>query len=190
MAQALKTADRGPADPRPDTVDCDLLVIGSGAAAFTAALTAAVGGLNVLMVEKEEVFGGASARSGGCLWIPNTSHARKVGAKDSRESALTFLRNEAKERYRAGPAQDRIELWRLPKMPGMAEDIAGRGSVAGKREAACGMQRQAIGEYGSIFRKVGVDDVRQRPHRRQVRRRHGTPAQRCPRHRCAQSSFL
>jgi len=77
---------------------CDLLVIGTGAAAMSAALTAAVAGLKVIMVEKEATFGGASARSGGCPWIPLSSHARRGGARDSREAALTFFREEAGDR--------------------------------------------------------------------------------------------
>ncbi len=81
------------------TRETDVLVIGSGASAFTAALKAIDGGLSVLMVEKEEMFGGASARSGGCLWVPNTSHARKVGVVDTREDAITFFRNEAGPRF-------------------------------------------------------------------------------------------
>jgi len=81
------------------SVTCDLLIIGTGAAAMTAALTASTAGLKVLMVEKEDRFGGASARSGGCLWVPNTTHARKAGVPDSREDAIRFLENEAGSRF-------------------------------------------------------------------------------------------
>jgi len=78
---------------------CDLLVVGSGAAALTAALTALVSGLKVLMVEKEEYFGGASARSGGCIWMPNMPRAAAAGGVDSRELAMTFFRHEAGPRF-------------------------------------------------------------------------------------------
>jgi succinate dehydrogenase/fumarate reductase flavoprotein subunit len=80
-------------------VTCDVLIIGTGAAAMSAALTATVAGLSVLMVEKEEKFGGASARSGGCLWVPNTSHAARAGVEDSREAAIEFFRNETGNRF-------------------------------------------------------------------------------------------
>lgn len=80
---------------------CDVLIIGTGAAAMAAALTAAVDGLQVLMVEKEEHFGGASARSGGCLWVPNTSHAKRAGVADSREDAIAFFKNETGNRFNA-----------------------------------------------------------------------------------------
>ncbi len=40
------------------SLTCDVLVAGSGAAGFAAALTARLHGLDVLMVEKEPLFGG------------------------------------------------------------------------------------------------------------------------------------
>jgi succinate dehydrogenase/fumarate reductase flavoprotein subunit len=43
----------------------DVVVVGSGAAGLTAALTTRKLGLSVLIVEKESLFGGTSARSGG-----------------------------------------------------------------------------------------------------------------------------
>ena len=49
------------------TVDCDVLVIGSGAAGLSAAVTAAWHGQRVIVVEKDEVFGGATAWSGGWM---------------------------------------------------------------------------------------------------------------------------
>lgn len=48
----------------------DLVVVGSGGAAFTAAITAAKAGLNVLMVEKTSLLGGTTAMSGGYAWLP------------------------------------------------------------------------------------------------------------------------
>ena len=51
-------------------VRCDVLVVGSGAGGLSAAVTAASLGLNVIVVEKEAVFGGTTAWSGGWLWIP------------------------------------------------------------------------------------------------------------------------
>lgn len=79
--------------------ECDFLVIGSGAAAMSAALTATVKGLKVLIVEKDEKFGGATARSGGCPWIPCSPHAAAMGYHDSREEAETFFRHETGERF-------------------------------------------------------------------------------------------
>ena len=59
--------------------ECDALVVGSGCAGMSAAVTAGHRGLNVLVVEKEQRFGGTTARSGGWLWIPGT-RLRATGA--------------------------------------------------------------------------------------------------------------
>jgi succinate dehydrogenase/fumarate reductase flavoprotein subunit len=73
---------------------CDVLVVGSGAAGLSAAVTAGHHGLNVLVVEKEPRFGG-TARSGGWLWIPGTSLARAWGIVENPDQARTYLRHEA-----------------------------------------------------------------------------------------------
>ena len=75
--------------------ECDALVVGSGAAGLSAAVTAGHHGLNVLVVEKEPKFGGTTARSGGWLWIPGTSLARAWGIDESPDLARTYLRHEA-----------------------------------------------------------------------------------------------
>jgi succinate dehydrogenase/fumarate reductase flavoprotein subunit len=75
--------------------ECDALVVGSGAAGMSAAVTAGHRGLNVLIVEKEACFGGTTARSGGWLWIPGTSLARQWGIVESPDQARNYLRHEA-----------------------------------------------------------------------------------------------
>ena len=77
---------------------CDVLVIGSGAGGLSAAVCAAHHGLEVIVTEKEPVFGGTTAMSAGVIWIPCSSHARRAGVEDSRESALSYLRNEVGNR--------------------------------------------------------------------------------------------
>jgi succinate dehydrogenase/fumarate reductase flavoprotein subunit len=78
-----------------ETYECDALVVGSGCAGMSAAVTAGHHGLNVLIVEKEPRFGGTTARSGGWLWIPGTSLARDWGIAESPDQARTYLRHEA-----------------------------------------------------------------------------------------------
>lgn len=51
----------------PEHYDCDVLVIGSGAAGLAAAVTAAHHGLKVIVAEKHYHLGGTSAWSGGWL---------------------------------------------------------------------------------------------------------------------------
>lgn len=79
----------GPA--QRDPVTCDVLVAGSGAAGFAAALTARLNGLDVIMVEKEPLFGGTTAYSAGVAWIPLNHHQKAAGIAEQREDALTYL---------------------------------------------------------------------------------------------------
>jgi 3-oxosteroid 1-dehydrogenase len=79
----------------PDTTppnDCDVLVIGSGSAALSAALRCAVGGLRVTIVEKTGKLGGTSAMSGAGTWIPANHRAAEAGVPDSPDEALAYLR--------------------------------------------------------------------------------------------------
>ncbi len=81
--------------PLQDGAHCDVLVIGAGVSGLTTAIVAAKKGLKVIVAEKAPVFGGTAAYSGGVLWIPGNHIARKAGIPDSREAALTYIRNEA-----------------------------------------------------------------------------------------------
>ena len=75
----------------PD-VETDILVVGSGASALTAALTAAEHGARVLVIEKSHCYGGTSATSGGVIWIPNNHLIAAAGGSDSEAEALQYLR--------------------------------------------------------------------------------------------------
>ncbi len=77
-----------------DRHECDVLVAGSGAAGFSAAITAAHEGLDVLMVEKEPLFGGTTAYSAGVVWIPMSDASVAAGIADSSEEALRYLESE------------------------------------------------------------------------------------------------
>lgn len=84
-----------------ERIDCDLLVVGSGAAGLSAAVTAAWHGLKVIVVEKAPVFGGATAWSGGWMWVPGNPLAQRAGYHQDPEQARTFLKNLLRERYDA-----------------------------------------------------------------------------------------
>ncbi len=70
---------------------CDVLVAGSGAGGFATALTARLAGLDVLMVEKEALFGGTTAYSAGVIWIPGNHHQEGSTTADTPEAALAYL---------------------------------------------------------------------------------------------------
>lgn len=76
----------------------DVVVVGSGAAGMTAALTAAYRGLSVTLIEKSRSFGGSTARSGGGIWIPNNPVLQAAGVPDSPELARTYLKVVVGER--------------------------------------------------------------------------------------------
>jgi len=69
----------------------DLLVVGSGAGAMTAAIIAGDRGASALLIEKSDRYGGNSAMSGGGLWVPTNHLLGTVGVKDSREEAWAYL---------------------------------------------------------------------------------------------------
>ena len=70
----------------------DVIVVGSGGAALTAATLAADGGARVLVLEKEPVLGGTTGVSGGVLWIPHNHHLAEAGLEDTREDAVNYIR--------------------------------------------------------------------------------------------------
>ena len=79
----------------------DVVVVGSGAGGMSTAITAKKHGLSVAIIEKEPVFGGTTAFSGGVLWIPMNPQAREAGVKDSRDNALTYMKAETGNLYSA-----------------------------------------------------------------------------------------
>lgn len=77
-----------------DERHCDVLVIGSGAGGLATAITARKHGLSVLVIEKEPVFGGTTAFSGGVLWVPGNRHGKGNNPSDTREAARAYLKAE------------------------------------------------------------------------------------------------
>jgi 3-oxosteroid 1-dehydrogenase len=87
-------------------IETDILVVGSGAGALTAAVTAADHHADVLVIEKSELFGGTSATSGGGVWIPASHAARAAGAPpDTQEDGFAYIK------ALAGDAVDDARIW-------------------------------------------------------------------------------
>lgn len=73
-------------------LECDVLVIGSGASGLAAAVTAAHHGLQVIVAEKASQLGGTSAWSGGWLWIPRNPLAIAEGIVETDDAPERYLR--------------------------------------------------------------------------------------------------
>lgn len=72
--------------------ETDVGIIGTGNGGLTAAVCLhALGVTDVTLVEKSNLVGGTSARSGGGVWVPMNRYARAAGAQDSREEALAYI---------------------------------------------------------------------------------------------------
>jgi 3-oxosteroid 1-dehydrogenase len=71
----------------------DFIVIGSGGGAFCAALVVKAMGFEPLVLEKTDLFGGTTAKSGGVMWIPANRFMAADGVEDSTEKAMTYLDN-------------------------------------------------------------------------------------------------
>jgi succinate dehydrogenase/fumarate reductase flavoprotein subunit len=94
---------------REPILECDVLVLGSGAAGFAAAVTAATRGLRVMVAEKADVFGGTSAWSGGWMWIPGNPLAARAGIAEEPEASRTYLRNELGAHFDAAKVDALLE---------------------------------------------------------------------------------
>ncbi|MCF8473997.1 MAG: FAD-dependent oxidoreductase [Emcibacter sp.] len=71
--------------------EADIVVVGSGIGASTAAVTVRDKGNSVILVEKAPIFGGTSARTAGVLWIPNNFTLKERNIKDTKEDCLKYL---------------------------------------------------------------------------------------------------
>jgi succinate dehydrogenase/fumarate reductase flavoprotein subunit len=95
-------------------LECDVLVIGSGAGGLAAAVTAAKLGLSVIVAEKEPQFGGTTAWSEGWLWVPRNQLAIAAGIDEPISEARRYLQHELGDFF--NPTLIDTYLARAPEM--------------------------------------------------------------------------
>lgn len=72
--------------------EADVVVVGTGAAGYSAAVAAAVNGATVILVEWAETIGGTTAAGGATAWVPNNPSMQALhGVDDPRQGALEYM---------------------------------------------------------------------------------------------------
>ncbi|WP_068118812.1 FAD-dependent oxidoreductase [Tropicimonas marinistellae] len=105
--------------------ETDLVVLGSGVAGLTAALTAALEGLRCMVLEHLPVIGGTSARSSGTVWLPDNRYMREAGQPEDGSAARAYLDALVGDR---APREMRMAFLEIaPRMQADLEDRAGIG---------------------------------------------------------------
>lgn len=74
-----------------DAVQYDAVVVGSGIGGISAALAAHAFGLRPVVLEKGAFIGGASAASGGQVWVGANHVMERLGLEDSVDDALRYV---------------------------------------------------------------------------------------------------
>jgi 3-oxosteroid 1-dehydrogenase len=149
----------------------DFIIVGSGGGSMCAALVVRAQGRSVLLLEKTDLVGGTTARSGGVLWIPNNPLMKKDGVPDSVEQAMTYLDSVVEEQeVTAGTSREKrlayvveggrmidflvkqgIKLHRFPYWPDYYSNYPG-GTDTGRAIIADLFDANELGEHKAKLR--------------------------------------
>jgi 3-oxosteroid 1-dehydrogenase len=97
----------------------DFVVVGSGGGSMCAGLLMRSLGKTVVVLEKEALVGGTTARSGGVMWMPNNPFMKRDGIEDGYEKAATYLDNvigNPSDAPGTSPERRRTYLYEAPRM--------------------------------------------------------------------------
>ena len=152
--------------------EVDFLVAGSGVAGLSAAITAKLNGLDVLVIESMDKWGGTTAISGGGLWVPNNPLMIKDGEQDSPERAFDYLQSTIGD---LGPWTSEKRKWafinsiapylnmlsnngikwaRAKKYPDYYPDLPS--GMVGRSIEPMPFNMRKLGEWGKLKREGGI----------------------------------
>jgi 3-oxosteroid 1-dehydrogenase len=149
----------------------DFVIVGSGGGSMCAALVMREAGKSVVILEKTDLVGGTTARSGGVMWIPNNRFMLRAGVEDSVERATDYLEATAgRSRDAPGSTYQRrqayineaplmieflvaqgIKLRRAPSWPDYYDELPGS-SVPGRTVVADIFDTNELGEWRDRLR--------------------------------------
>lgn len=148
--------------------ECDVLVIGSGAAGLCAAVTAAIRGLDVIVAERADTLGGTTAWSGGWMWLPRNALARAAGIVEDIDAPRSYLAAVLGNRF--DPARIDAFLESAPEMVdfllahGMQFEAGNRicdiygdrpgAGTGGRSLIAAAFDARALGERRTLLRRT------------------------------------
>jgi 3-oxosteroid 1-dehydrogenase len=149
----------------------DFVVVGSGGGSMCAALYMHSVGYNACILEKTDLVGGTTSRSGGVMWIPNNRFMQEAGIPDSHVKAVQYMEATAgKSKDAPGSTYERrlayvteapkmidflvrqgIKLRRAPAWPDYYDELPG-GSVPGRTVLADIFNLNELGEWKKKLR--------------------------------------
>ena len=80
-----------PGTPANWDLEVDVVAVGSGLGALSAAITAHDLGLSVAVLEKADKLGGLSGFGGGEVFVPANRHMLKLGLEDTLDEGRAYL---------------------------------------------------------------------------------------------------
>lgn len=157
-------------DPETD-LETDVVVLGTGGAGLTAALSAAAAGAAVEVFEKAATVGGTTAVSGGVVWIP--AHNRCPDGELTESDALQYLRAQSLGQMdddlvetfvRTGPAMlEFVEAYSglrfevAAGFPDYRPELPGGRPTGGRSLSAGPFDLNQLGEWGSRITSFPAD---------------------------------
>ncbi|HEX3286056.1 MAG TPA: FAD-binding protein [Mycobacterium sp.] len=149
----------------------DLLIAGSGGGGMVAALAAVESGIEPLVVEKQDLIGGATGMSGGMVWLPNNPLMRAEGVPDSHEDGMAYFDDVVGDIGEASSVARR-EMFltagyemidflirkgvRLARCPGYSDYYPNHkgGNAAGRSVEGIPYDAAALGDWGDRVQKM------------------------------------